>query len=237
MNHQDLAREIAARLGLANPPIAIAFVEEPPPGVVTSSLQVPAACAFWRRAESEVFYAPAESHYHCPVGAMTMGFEIPPALQQDLEALVGKMCDCGYLLADEPAGIPTVSGRLNRGIVYGPLGSFPMPPDLMLIWITPRQAMLFGEAVGSSRWARREAISLFGRPACAALPAALKQGGPTLSTGCMGMRTFTEIGEDRLLAVIPGGEIETFYRNLVTTLEVNETMRAHYEQHKAQFTA
>jgi uncharacterized protein (DUF169 family) len=237
MNHQGLAREIAERLSLAYPPIAIAFAEQPPPGVAVSSSRVPAACAFWRRAESQVFFAPAESHFQCPVGAMAMGFELPSSVQQDLQGLVGKMCDCGYLTADEPAGIPTVKGRPRRGIVYGPLASFPMAPDALLLWITPRQAMFFGEAVGNSRWTHRQALALFGRPACAAIPAALERGGPTLSTGCMGMRTFTEIGDDRLLAVVPGSEIEDFCRNIATTVAINETMRAHYEQHKAQFTA
>jgi uncharacterized protein (DUF169 family) len=236
MSYEELAREITDGLHLAYPPVAVAFVEGPPADVATSSQEVPAACAFWRRAESEVFYAPAASHYHCPVGAMTMGFELPPTVQQDLQGLVGKMCDCGYLLPDEPAAIPTVSGR-PQGIVYGPLKSFPMAPDLVLMWVTPRQAMFFGEAVGNSRWAQRQTAPLLGRPACAALPAALQQGGPTLSTGCMGMRTFTEIDEDRLLAVVPGKEIEAFRRDLATTLALNETMRAHYEQHKAQFTA
>ena len=31
----------------------------------------------WRRAEAGVFFAPAVRHYHCAVGAMTMGFDLP----------------------------------------------------------------------------------------------------------------------------------------------------------------
>ena len=35
---------------------------------------------------------------------------------------------------------------LAAGIVYGPLGELPIEPDLILLWLTPRQAMFYSEA-------------------------------------------------------------------------------------------
>jgi hypothetical protein len=51
----------------------------------------------------------------------------------------------------------------------------------------------------------------------------------------MGMRTFTEIRSDRLMAVIPGLQIRELVEVLKTTLMANESMQEFYENHKAQF--
>ncbi len=51
----------------------------------------------------------------------------------------------------------------------------------------------------------------------------------------MGMRTFTEISQDRLLAVIPGKKIGEFVDSLQPTLAANENMRTFYENHKGKF--
>jgi uncharacterized protein (DUF169 family) len=69
------------------------------------------------------------------------------------------------------------------------------------------------------------------------VPVAFEQTHPTLSLGCIGMRTFTGIREDRLLAVLPGREskLQEFLDALGRTLKANETMRIHYEEHKASF--
>lgn len=58
---------------------------------------------------------------------------------------------------------------------------------------------------------------------------------PTLSLGCMGMRTFTEISEDRLLAVLPGDRAKEFSDALEQTLTANSAMQDFYEERKTQF--
>jgi uncharacterized protein (DUF169 family) len=77
------------------------------------------------------------------------------------------------------------------------------------MWATPRQAMLCNEAMGTASWtAGGPAVT--GRPACAALPLAISSNSPVMSLGCAGMRTFTEIANDRMLLAIPGGQLESF---------------------------
>jgi uncharacterized protein (DUF169 family) len=49
----------------------------------------------------------------------------------------------------------------------------------------------------------------------------------------MGIRTFTEIADDRLLAAVPGNRIESFVDDLERTVASNVTMRAYYEGKKA----
>lgn len=221
-------------LGLDHPPVALAFVESAPPAVAVYDQEVPSACTLWRRAEAETFFAPAERHFNCPVGAMTMGFELPEAVQQQLMGVVEKMCGCGYLSPTEPGRMPSVQ-KAKTGIVYGPLKDFPLAPDLILLWLTPRQAMLLNETTGHSRWTEDPPAAVFGRPACAALPIAYHGDRPAVSLGCMGMRTFTEIHADLLLAVIPGSKVKEFAENLEAILGANETMRQFYEEHKASF--
>ncbi len=151
MSYRGVALDLTAKLELDSPPIALAFVTAPPAGVESFEDEVPSACSFWIRAQSGVFYSPAEKHFNCPIGAMTMGFEMPPAVQEQLGGLVEKMCTCEYIGADEPAQIPSVKGE-KSGIVYGPLQDFPLAPDLVLMWLSPRQAMFDSEAVGKNRW-------------------------------------------------------------------------------------
>src|SRR5215470_20194676 len=107
MTNQELATTIIAALDLDPAPIAIAFANQPPAGVGIIESEVPSSCSFWRRAEQGVFYAPAHAHFKCPVGAMVMGFDLPPPVADELQQLVTSMCSCGYLSSDEPARIPT----------------------------------------------------------------------------------------------------------------------------------
>src|SRR5215472_11253410 len=108
MDHAVAAERLATLLPLQHPPIALAFVSEPPEGVTQASAPVPSACTFWRHAEQGTFYAGAEQHFNCPVGAMVMGFDLPPAITAELGGLVQSMCDARYLSPDEAAKIPAV---------------------------------------------------------------------------------------------------------------------------------
>lgn len=235
MNHQSLAERITAALALDIPPVALTFTDQAPEGVAEVEQAMPSACSFWRVAESGVFYASAAAHLNCPIGAMTMGFEMPAETMAELQGVVTMMCEAGYIDAEEPARIPT-TGRAAAGIVYGPLAEIPVAPDLVLLWLTPRQAMIYNEAAGSARWNADGPMLVSGRPACAALPSALAHDRPALSFGCAGMRTFTGIREDRMLAAVPGDRVAEIADALERTGASNRTMQAFYDQRKAQFS-
>ncbi|HUL72531.1 MAG TPA: hypothetical protein VLT86_05480, partial [Vicinamibacterales bacterium] len=56
-------------LHLGSAPVAVAFVDTPPPGVPHVSAVEPAGCGYWRRAAAgEVFFTVADDHKRCPVG-------------------------------------------------------------------------------------------------------------------------------------------------------------------------
>lgn len=236
MNYAHAAEELTSKLNLSSPPVALSFVETAPEGLPTFEQEVPSACSFWRKAESGVFYAPAEKHYNCPIGTMTMGFDMPEEVQQNLMGFVQMMTGNGYITPEEPAHIPTEKTK-KSGIVYGPLGQLPTPPDVVLLWLTPRQAMIYNEAVGNSRWRADAAPQVLGRPACGALPAALDRSQPQLSMGCAGMRTFTEVSDDRMLVALPGKSLSEFLGALDKTLQANASMQAFYNEHKSRFVS
>jgi uncharacterized protein (DUF169 family) len=231
MDHRPLAEQLTEALALGLPPVALAFRDAPPEGVAATDAVVPSACSFWRAAEQGVFFASVDRHASCPIGALVMGFELTPEVMQDLEAIVGRMTECGYLAPQEPASIP-VGRRKAAGILYGPLADFPTTPDVVLVWLTPAQAMIWSEAAGGAAW-DGETGTVLGRPACAALPAAIDRDRPTLSLGCTGMRTFTGIPEGHMLGVVPGERLGDLTRALARAAAVNHGMRAFYEERRA----
>lgn len=230
MTNSDTSDLLTEKLGLAIAPIALAFMDSPPDGIGITEKTVPSACGFWRQAEQETFFAPADAHFNCPVGAMVMGFDLPQAVSEELMELVGQMTKCGYLGADEPGRIPVNPKPGAKGVLYGPLASFPGEPDAVLLWLTPAQAMVLSEAAGGAQWGGTDQIPALGRPACAAIPQSVAKSQTTLSLGCIGMRTFTEIASDRMLAVVPGGVLNGFSTEVSRLREVNDGMETFYKE-------
>lgn len=233
----ESAAQLMELFQLARPPIGVAFVTERPTGVARFDGAAPSACSFWRHAESGVFYATAVQHANCLLGAMTMGFPLTETQMREIGDLVKQMCSCGYINEDEPAHLPAVRSEKN-GIVYGPLVDFPIAADVVLLWLTPRQAMLFQEASEAARWSSMGPSGrVLGRPGCAALPVSLDSSKPILSFGCAGMRTFTEISDELILGAIPGGELTRFARGLAATLQANQVMQSYYDDRKREVAA
>ena len=124
MQTTELSNLLESQLGITDPPVALAFVDEQPSGVPRTDSVVPSACAFWRQAEQGTFFAAAEDHFNCPLGAMVMGFSLPEQQMAQLQEEVGMMCGISYVREEEVPNVPKVS-RASAGIVYGPLAGFP----------------------------------------------------------------------------------------------------------------
>ena len=236
MDLTAISKQLTDAIGLSSAPIALSFLDEVPRGIMVFDSKVPSACTFWTRAEKGLFFAGAEDHENCPVGTLTMGFPLHAKVMSSLQEFVAKMCHAAYIGAKEPESIPRYKNG-KKGILYGPLGIFPQKPDLCLIWVNGRQAMLLEEALGMVCWDAIERSEAFGRPACAALAITLNENRTTLSFGCSGMRTFTDIGDDLLLLSIPGAMLETLSERLRATMNANEEMLSFYRQHRQQFPA
>jgi uncharacterized protein (DUF169 family) len=56
-----------------------------------------------------------------------------------------------------------------------------------------------------------------------------------MSLGCIGMRVFTGMAPDKLLAAVPAAEAEQFVASLTETNQANTVMEEFYAGHKASF--
>ncbi|HET7101159.1 MAG TPA: DUF169 domain-containing protein, partial [Terriglobia bacterium] len=196
---------------------------------------VPSACAFWKAAESELFYATASDHYNCPIGAITQGFQIPQPVSANAMELIGMMGKISYLEAAEASNVPTVEKK-HKVIVYGPLKDFgEFQPDVVLLVATPLQAMLISEASGVASWGTGHESRTLGRPACAVIPSSLKSNDTTISMACMGARTFADIKDEEVLISIPARALIELQNRLPVILEANVDMEKFYSTHKGNF--
>ncbi len=232
MAYEQLSELLQEYLGLDLPPVALTRVPQEPAGLPGVSKAAPSACTFWRRAEQGLFYAAAADHYNCPIGTMVMGLPMAEQTGKHLMDTVGLMLGIGYIKEEELPNIPKFTSEAC-GIVYGPLAGFPLEPEAVLLWPTPAQAMLLQESCGTALWTGTPLSAAFGRPGCAAIPAAVDRGAATLSLGCKGMRTFTEVPDDRCLAVLPGAALRDLEASIRKTAAANEQIGERYRAHKA----
>ncbi|MGH9448735.1 MAG: DUF169 domain-containing protein [Terriglobia bacterium] len=236
MDCRRIANVLADGLNLSHAPIGLSFLNEAPAGLKRYSEAVPAACTFWKAAETSLFYATAEDHYNCPIGAITQGFRPPQEVMQRAMDLIGRMGKLQYFEAAEVGNVPAVE-KPHEVVVYGPLKSFErVQPDVVMMICTPFQAMLFSEAAGDIAWRGegREA-HIFGRPACAVIPRALKDSATSASLGCMGARTFAGIQENELLVVIPAERLAEAQPRIAAILTANSEMQKYYQEHKSRY--
>jgi uncharacterized protein (DUF169 family) len=231
----EISKLLAEGLNLAHTPIGLAFLQDAPHGVQRYRDAVPTACTFWKAAERAFFYATAEDHYNCPIGAITQGFAIPQPIMQDAKSLLEQMGKLDYFEAAEAKNIPTVK-RDHKVVVYGPLKDFArIAVDVVLLICTPYQAMLISEATGAVAWEGGTPAPVLGRPACALIPSAMNRGAATSSMACAGARTFAGIGKHELLHAIPASRLPQLEQRLPTILAANAGMKDFYEARKAQF--
>ena len=184
---RGLSQRLADLLGLEHAPIAITFSENPvsedsglaPFGGPLSeptpdgrSGAVPAPCVFWMHAHTRTFFTTPDDHGNCSVGEYTHGLvEAGDILERED---VGALLEVGWVTMEAFAGVAALERRPSS-IVYGPLADTPHDPDVVLLRLSPYQAMELGDAVS---------IHLSGKPQCQILPIAIDQDKVALSMGC-----------------------------------------------------
>ncbi len=235
MTYRSVAELLQSSLDLNRVPIGIAFLKSAPAGVARYGDAVPSACAFWKAAESRLFYATAEDHYNCPIGAITQGFPIPQPVGEKAMALIGQMGKIAYFEAAEAQHVPKVE-KDHQIVVYGPLREFnAIEADLALLVCTPFQAMMISEVTGAVSWTGEAAGRFYGRPACAVIPSAIATGASSISVGCMGARTFAALREEDVLVAVPAPALATLAERLPIILKANDGMKDYYAEQQARF--
>ncbi len=217
-------------LGLAFPPIAIAFRPAPPAGVPRVDAAGPSGCSYWKlAAEGKSFYTEAADHYNCPIGAHTHGVDLPAATAAELEGLVTAMVGLQYLKAHEVPEIPRRSSPFGVAI-YGPFPQAPFAPDMVLVRGRAKQVMLVTEAARMAGIGSEITAQL--RPTCAMLPETMQTGRASISLGCIGNRVYTGLGDDELYVAIPGQKVSEVVSNLGTIIAANRELEGFHQSRK-----
>ena len=173
---------------------------------------------FWRlAADGRAFYTTPADHYNCPIGSYTHNIALPPERAPELEQTLSLMSTLGYVRMEEVPGIPRLP-EPPAAVVYAPLADTPVEPSVVVCSGRPARLMLLSEA--ALRAGVMANAPLLPRPTCMALPAALAQGVVT-SSGCIGNRVYTDLGEDELYAVIPGRDLARVADALATIVTAN----------------
>jgi uncharacterized protein (DUF169 family) len=229
MDYRDLDRRLGAALALSRRPLAVAFRDTAPPGVARFEGSVPSGCSFLRLAAAgRVFYTVPSDHYNCAVGSHTHAIALSAERAAELDQTVTFMVGLGYLRLEEVPGIPRLP-RTPGAVVYAPLADTPVDPDVVLFAGPPARVMLLQEA--ATRAGVAVTAPLLGRPTCAALPAALS-GGVAASTGCIGNRVYTDVGDDELYVAVPGRDIAGVTDALDVIVAANATLRDYHRERR-----
>src|SRR5215510_3765283 len=229
VDYRGLEEKLTAALGLRRRPVAVTFRDAAPAGLMRFAGTEPSGCSFWRiAATGRTFYTVAGDHYNCPVGSYTHNLALPPDRAPELEQTLSFMMSIGYLKMEEVPSIPRLATP-PAVVVYAPLGETPIDPDVVLFSGQPGRVMLLQEA--AARAGVPSQAPLLGRPTCMSLPAALANG-VIASTGCVGNRVYTDLGEDELYVVVPGRHLTAIAEAAQTIAEANQTLSNYHRQRR-----
>jgi uncharacterized protein (DUF169 family) len=203
-DYHGIEEQLRESFDLRRRPVAVAFRETPPPGVAKFTGMEPSGCSFWRVAASgRTFYTVQSDHYNCAIGSHTHRIALPPDRAHELDQTLGFMTGLGYLRMGEVPGIARLP-ETPGAVIYAPLGDTPVDPDVVLVAGRPGPLMRLLEA--ALRAGIQSPAPFLARPTCMALPAALASG-VTASTGCIGNRVYTDLGDDELYVAVPGRDL------------------------------
>src|SRR6266446_2056324 len=142
-------------LGLAVPPVAIAFISHVPAGIDRIQRTRPprttdgrtgavaASCVFWIEGTQGVFATEAEDHGNCSVGSLTHGFKTMEEIAHNTD--VAALCETGWVTPEAVAKVAVVREK-PTSIVYGPLRDMPVEPSVILLRVNGKQQMLLHDA-------------------------------------------------------------------------------------------
>jgi uncharacterized protein (DUF169 family) len=214
----DIARSLTDALALTLPPIAVSLTDQVPPGVPAFAGRAPAGCAFWQEAARGAFATSPKDHDLCAIGTFTHNIEGTAAHEADRGAALKVFAELGYVKPEDIPLIPTLARR-PRHVVYAPLASAPVAPDVVLLFVRASQALILAEAFESLERGHAPAM---GRPACAIVPQAVNSGRAAYSLGCCGARAYLDVmTDDVALYAIPGPRLAEYAQRVSELAKAN----------------
>jgi uncharacterized protein (DUF169 family) len=234
LDYRVIEQRLAEAIGFQRRPVAIAFHECAPASVPRYSGIEPSGCSFWRlAAEGRTFYTVQSDHYNCPIGSFTHSIPLPPERASELDQTLSFMTEVGYIKMEEVPRFQRLA-RSPTAVIYSPLGDAPVAPDVVIFSGRPGRVMLLQEA--ALRAGIRVQLPLFGRPTCEALAASVADG-VVASSGCVGNRVYTGIGDDELYIAIPGRDLPRIAEEAETIVAANAKLFAYHRGRRASLAS
>jgi len=221
-------------LDLRHRPVAVAFLDNAPPLVEKFEGVLPSGCSFWKLAsDGRIFYTVGSDHYNCPLGSYTHNISLPGQRAHELNDTLELMTTIGYLRMEE---VPRISrlAETPEVVLYAPLGDTPVDPDVVLFWGPPGKVMVLQEAAIRAGVAAQ--LTTLGRPTCMVLPAALKHG-TVASSGCIGNRVYTGLGDADMYVAVPGKDSGPIAEQTAVVRAANSTLLQYHQQRKQELTS
>jgi uncharacterized protein (DUF169 family) len=228
------ADTLSNALQLTRPPVAVAFTDSVPAGVGVHQGTAPAGCRFWQDAMTRVFATVPRDHELCAIGVYTHHLDDGARSRTDLQDAMKVFGDLGYVRPEDMPFIPVLE-RQAKVVVYGPLGSIPIAPDVVLLFVKGDQLLILSEA---SQQMENGLPPAMGRPACGVIPQALNTGRTALSLGCCGARAYLDaLTPDIALYAIPGSKLEEFTARVEALAKANAVLTAFHTLRRADVEA
>jgi uncharacterized protein (DUF169 family) len=223
-------------LGLAVPPVAIAFLSRVPDGIGRIERTMPpatadgrtgavaASCVFWIEGTQGVFATMAEDHGNCSVGGLTHGFKTMAEIAHNAD--VAALCETGWVTPEAVARIAVVREQ-PKCIVYGPLRDMPIEPSVILLRLNGKQQMLLHDAWPGLRFE--------GKPQCHIIPIAQESGEIAMSVGCMLSRVRTGISNNEVTCAIPASRVSLLIERLRAARAADAAVAAYAAEDSKRF--
>jgi len=239
MSHSCFERwhlDLQELLGLAVPPVAIAFISHVPAGIERIQRTTPprtadgrtgavaASCVFWIEGTQGVFATEAEDHGNCSVGSLTHGFKTMEEIAQNAD--VAALCETGWVTPEAVAKVAVVREK-PTSIVYGPLRDMPVEPSVILLRVNGKQQMLLHDAWPSLRFE--------GKPQCHIIPIAKESGELAVSVGCMLSRVRTGMSNNEVTCAIPASRMSLLIERLRAARAADNAVAAYAAEDSKRF--
>lgn len=235
-DYARLNQSLTALLGLGVPPIAITFLDAPPPSLPRPPGPMPApapdgrtgavsaGCVFWMRATEKSFATVAADHGNCSVGSVTHGFKTLAEVAKagDVAALV----ESNWVSPGAMRGIATVTKKPGA-VAYGPLGQTTLDPDVVFLRVNGKQLMLLHDACPDLRFE--------GKPQCHIIAIAKEKGELAVSSGCMLSRVRTGMPNSEVTFALPGHRLPELVERLKASQAADMRVAAYASRDAQRF--
>lgn len=237
-DYARLGQTLVDLLELDVPPIAINFVDAPPPDVARPEWIFPpptpdgrtgavaASCVFWMMATQRRFATVAVDHGNCSVGSLTHGFKTLAEAAKGAD--VTKLVDANWVAPEIFPKITAVTRRPGA-IVYGPLIQTTLYPDVVFMRLDGKQLMKVHTAYPELRFE--------GKPQCHIIAIAKESGVPAASTGCALSRQHTGMSDSEITFAVPGHRLAELVERLKSVQAADLRVAAYAREDAMRFPA